>query len=108
MDALPGWPVAMAPPQGGAQQQGSFLFSLIPFILIFVIMYVLLIAPARKRQKKHNEMLSAIRNGDKVITTGGIYGTVVGVEEDRLQLRIADQVKIEITKNAIATVQGRD
>ena len=55
--------------------------------------YVLLILPAQRRQKKTQEMINALKNGDKVITNGGLYGTIVGIEGDAIQLRIADQVK---------------
>ena len=78
---------------------------LLMMAMIFAVFYFLLIAPARRKQKQHAEMLTALKNGDRVVTTGGIYGTVVGVSEQTIQLRIADQVKIEIAKNAIADRQ---
>lgn len=95
--------VAMsAPAEGGS----SGLVGLIPFLLIFVVFYFFLIAPQRKKQKEHAEMLSRLKAGDRVVTNGGIFGTVVGVAEDRFQLRIADQVKIEVAKHAVAGLQG--
>jgi preprotein translocase subunit YajC len=93
-------PLSAAP--ASAPQQPSFFLNLIPILLIFVVFYFLLIAPARRKQKKHAEMLEKLRAGDKVVTTGGIRGTVVGVANDIVQLRIADQVKIEVEKSAIA------
>jgi preprotein translocase subunit YajC len=96
--------LTVAPPAG--EGQGSMLVSLLPMILIFVIFYFLLIAPARRRQKKHAEMLGSLRNGDKVVTSGGIHGTVVGVSDAVVQLRIADQVKIDVSKHAIAGPQS--
>jgi preprotein translocase subunit YajC len=74
--------------------------------IMFAIFYFLLIAPMRKKQKKHAEMLSDLKNGDRVITNGGIHGTVVGVDEGMIQLRIADQVKIDLSKSAIAAFQN--
>jgi len=90
--------------QSQGQSGGIALF--LPLILIMVIFYFLMILPAQRRQKKVNEMLRNLKNGDKVITNGGIYGTIVGIEDDAVQLRIADQVKIKISRNAIAGLQA--
>lgn len=81
------------------------LGGLLPIILIMVIFYVLLIMPAQRRQKKTTQMLSALKNGDKVITNGGVYGTIVGLQDDTIQLRIADQVKVTVLRSAIAGLQ---
>lgn len=81
------------------------LVTYLPLVLIMVIFYFLLILPAQRRQKKTNQMLQALRNGDKVITNGGIYGTIVGLEDQTIQLRVADQVKIKLSKNAIVGLQ---
>lgn len=91
--------LAQAPGQPG----GIALF--LPLILIMVIFYFLMILPAQRKQKKMNEMLQALKTGDKVITNGGIYGTIVGLEPDAVQLRVAEQVKIKIARSAIAGVQ---
>jgi preprotein translocase subunit YajC len=88
-----------------AQQPSSFNM-LLPLILIMVIFYFLMILPAQRRQKKTNEMLRNLKNGDKVITNGGIYGTIVGLEDDAVQMRIADQVKIKVSRSAIAGLQA--
>ncbi len=96
---------AQRPPAEGG---GSFFTTLVMMLLIFGVFYFLLIAPARKKQKQHGEMLQSLKNGDKVITTGGIYGTVVGVADHVVQLRIADQVKIDVAKNAIADRPSAD
>jgi preprotein translocase subunit YajC len=61
--------------------------------------------PQQRRQKQAREMLAALKAGDKVITNGGIYGTIVGIEGDAVQLRIADQVRIKVARSAIAGVQ---
>lgn len=80
-----------------------------PLLIIMVIFYVLLILPAQRRQKKTQQMLSALKNGDKVITTGGMFGTIVGLEGENIQLRIADvaqgQVKVKVLRSAIASLQ---
>jgi preprotein translocase subunit YajC len=70
------------------------LMAFAPLLIIMVIFYVLLILPAQRRQKKTQEMLGALKNGDKVVTNGGLFGTIVGIEGDAVQLRIADQVKV--------------
>jgi preprotein translocase subunit YajC len=89
--------------QAASQPGGITLF--LPLVLIMVIFYFLMIMPAQRRQKKANEMLKNLKNGDKVITNGGIYGTIVGLEGDAIQLRIADQVKIKVSRSAIAGLQ---
>jgi len=83
---------------------GAFM-QFAPILLIMVIFYVLLILPAQRRQKKTQEMLGALKNGDKVVTTGGLFGTIVGMEGDAIQLRIADQVKVKILRSAVASLQ---
>jgi len=92
-------------PAGAEGQKNSFVYF-VPYILIFVVFYFLLIAPARKKQKKHSEMLDGLKNGDRVITNGGIHGTVVGLADGVIQLRIADQVKIEVSRSAVAALQS--
>ncbi|MFP4081606.1 MAG: preprotein translocase subunit YajC [Candidatus Aminicenantes bacterium] len=88
-------------PSGGG---GSFITALIPFILVFVIFYLLIIMPSRKKQKRHQQMVEQLKPGDKVVTSGGVYGTVMGVQKDRIELKIASNVKVDITKNAVAAV----
>jgi preprotein translocase subunit YajC len=79
------------------------LIQFLPFILIFGIFYLLLIMPMRKRQKKHQELLGKLTKGDRVITNGGIFGTVVGIEDDKLTLRIAEpKVDIQVARSAVA------
>ncbi len=87
-----------------AQPSGIALF--LPLILIMVIFYFLMILPAQRRQKKVTEMLKALKTGDKVITSGGIYGTIVGLEEEAVQLRVAEQVKMKVARSAIAGLQA--
>jgi preprotein translocase subunit YajC len=88
-----------------AQSAPGGMMTFLPLILIMVVFYFLLILPAQRRQKKTQQMLQALKNGDKVITNGGIYGTVVGLEDDTVQLRVADQVKIKLSRNAIVGLQ---
>jgi len=74
-------------------------------IILMLIFYVMLIMPAQRRQKKTNQMLAALKTGDKILTSGGIYGTIVGLEGEAVQLRIADQVKVKVARSAITGIQ---
>jgi preprotein translocase subunit YajC len=83
----------------------DIVIQAVPFLIILVIFYFLLIRPNRIRQKKLDDMISGLKNGDRVITNSGIYGVVAGVKDNTFILKIADQVKIEVAKNAIAGLQ---
>ena len=83
---------------GGGGGLGQFL----PIILLFVGMWFLIIAPQRKRQKAHDKMLSELQTGDEIVTSGGVYGTITNVKEDRFVVRIADNTKIELGKGFVA------
>ncbi len=88
---------------GGSPSQG--LIQFMPLIIIFVIFYFLLIRPQQKKQQHHKQMLDDLKRGDKVVTTGGVYGTVEGLTDATLQLKIANQVKIKVSRSAIAGFQ---
>ncbi len=88
------------------QQTQNPWISFAPILIVGVIFYLLIFMPMRKRQKKVESMIAAIKNGDKVITSSGIYGVVAGVKDKTFILKIADQVKIEVAKNAVAGLQG--
>jgi preprotein translocase subunit YajC len=96
-----------AAPGARPSPQGSMLTALIPFVLVFAIFYLLIILPQRKKQKRHLEMVENLKPGDRIITTGGIYGTIMGVAKDRIEVKIAANTKIEITKGAIGVILGR-
>ncbi|TET25568.1 MAG: preprotein translocase subunit YajC [Candidatus Aminicenantes bacterium] len=87
------------PRPGGGMIQMLFMFG-----LIFAIFYFLIIRPQRTKQKKHQEMVEQLKPGNKIITTGGIYGTVMGVQKDRIELKVASNVKIDILKTAVGVV----
>lgn len=90
---------------GGAQQPNP-LMNFLPLILIIAIMYFLLLRPQAKKQKEHRAMLDALEKGDRIITTGGIVGTIAGIKEKEnlLIVKIADNVKIELSRSAVAQV----
>lgn len=83
---------------------GGGLWQFMPMILLFAAMYFLMIAPQRKKQKQHEAMLKALTTGDEILTTGGIYGTITNVKDDRFVVRIADNTKIEIGKAFVSAV----
>ena len=85
---------------------GGLVTFLVPLALMFGIMYFLVILPQSRQRKKTQEMLSAIKNGDKVVTSSGIYGTINGMDGDTIILKIADNVKIRIARAAIAQVEA--
>jgi preprotein translocase subunit YajC len=89
---------------GQAQSGGLWYMQLLPFAFIFIIFYFLLIRPQQKRQKEHQALLSNLKTGDKVITTSGIHGLIANVKDTTFLVKIADNVKIEVDKNAIASV----
>ena len=85
--------------------RGGDLFSaFIPLILIFAIFYFLLIRPQQKRQRELQKMISQLKKGDRVITTGGIYGTIASIKEKSILLKVDENTKIEVAKSAIAGV----
>lgn len=85
---------------------GSTLLSFLPFILIFVIFYFLLILPQQKRQKKLKAMLEALKKGDKIVTSSGIWGTITNLGKDTVTVQIADNTKIKVQRDHISRVRG--
>ena len=100
------WTDALAQAGGSAPPDPkiAMLLQILQFVPLFLILYLLLIRPQQQQRKKLNEMLKALKKGDRVLTTGGIFGTVIGVDEARAVLRIADDVKVEFAKTAIVQV----
>ena len=84
---------------------GAFLIQILPIAAIFLVFYFIVIAPANKQRRKTQEMLSALKKGDRVTTQGGIYGTVQGVEADVVYLKIAENVKVKVARSAITGIQ---
>ncbi len=83
----------------------SGLVSFLPFILIIAVFYLLLIRPNQKKQQVWQQMLSNLKTGDRITTTGGIRGTILNIKDDTIQLRVPpDNIKLEVVKSAIASV----
>jgi preprotein translocase subunit YajC len=91
----------------GADTGGSPWLQLVPFVLVLAIFYFIILLPMRKKQQKVQEFLEALKVGDKVVTTGGIYGQVTKISGDVVQLQIAQNVRIDISKNAVGGLQGQ-
>ena len=89
----------------GGQGTGTFISMLVPMGLILIIFYFLLIRPANKKQKALQAMIDSLKSGDKVITTGGIHGVVAGITDEIIQLRVAPNVKIDVSRSAVAALQ---
>jgi len=93
-----------AAPAAGQSQGSNPLVQMAPMILIFVMFYFVLIRPQRKKQQELAAQISALRGGDQIVTTGGIYGVVSSLQEKTITLKIADNVKIKLDKAAVSTV----
>lgn len=97
--------VLLAQAQPAAPSGLAALVQFLPLVLMLAAMYFLLIAPQRKKQKEHEKMLTTLKSGDEVITTGGIYGTITSVKEDRFIIRVGDNTqKLEVGKGFIHAV----
>jgi preprotein translocase subunit YajC len=93
---------------GGAGGEGGMLMSLLPFILIFVIMYFLILRPQQKRVKQHSEMVKNVRRGDTVVTNGGLIGKVTKViDDDQIEIEIADDVRIRQMRGMVSDVRAK-
>ena len=86
--------------------QPSAIVSLLPFLVILVIFYFILIRPNSTRQKKLQQMIDNLKVGDKIITNSGIYGTIMGFKNDRIQVRVADNVKIDMARSSVTALQN--
>ncbi|MGD9927185.1 MAG: preprotein translocase subunit YajC [Sphaerochaeta sp.] len=100
---------AMAAPEtaGAAGTTGSMMTTFVTFGLIIAIFYFLIIRPQKKRDKETKEMLASIKKGDKVVSIGGIHGTVVAVKETTVVVKVDDNTRMEFSRNAISSIVNR-
>lgn len=101
---------AMAPPAGGAGADGgagALLTQMAPILLMFGIFYLLLIRPQQKKAAEHRQMLDALKEGDAVVTSGGIHGRVVKTDGEELVVEIADKVRVRVNRSAIGEVKRK-
>jgi preprotein translocase subunit YajC len=102
MSMSAGLVVAMSSPDGG-----SAWLQLVPFVIVLGIFYFIILLPMKRKQQKVQQFLEALKVGDRVITTGGIYGQVTRLGEQSVQLQIADKIRVEVAKAAIGGYQGQ-
>lgn len=96
-------PILLQQAPGGME---SILSSIVPFLLIIVIFYFLILRPQQKRQKERVTLLESLKKGDKVITAGGIYGTVEGIEDKTILVKVSDSVKLKMERSSVTTIIG--
>ena len=93
---------------GGAGGDGGMLMSLLPFVLIFVIMYFLILRPQQKRVKMHQEMVKNVRRGDTVVTNGGLIGKVTKViDDDQLEVELAEGIRVRQIRTMVTDVRAK-
>ncbi len=97
-----------APPAGG--ESPNLFVQLVPLLLIFVVFYFFLIRPQQKKQKEREKVLESLRRGDKVVTIGGMHGTVAGIDSEKktVLVQVADNLKIKFDRSAIATTEKQE
>ncbi|MBI3887141.1 MAG: preprotein translocase subunit YajC [Opitutae bacterium] len=96
--------LVLAQAQPAAPSGPSSTFMLIAYGSLMAAMYFFMIAPQRKKAKEHEKMLTTLTSGDEIVTTGGLYGTITSVKDDRFVVRIGDNVKVEVGKGFVSTV----
>jgi len=99
--AAPGSPAGSSPGSAG-------YLGLIPFVLIFVLFYVMMILPQQRQRKKHQQMLDALKKGDRVVTNGGLVGAVTNIHNDLVTLQVAENVKVKVLRSSVASLRGED
>jgi len=95
---------AMGQAGGGGAQGAAGISGFIPLILMFVIFYFLLIRPQQKKNKEHREMINNLKIGDRIITTGGLYGRITGITDNVLTVEIAEKVRVKINRGNVAAL----
>jgi preprotein translocase subunit YajC len=86
----------------------QFVVQLVPFVLILGIFYFVILMPMKRRQQKVQAFLAALKTGDRIVTSGGIYGKITRLGDQTVQVEIADRVRIELSRNAIVGYQGQE
>lgn len=94
------------PAEGGGG--GSAILGMLPFILMFLVLYLLILRPQMKKQKAHQKMVDELKKGDQVVTSGGLHGVVVNIKDDVVVLKIAENVKVDLSRSAVSQVKGNE
>ncbi|MBW1996765.1 MAG: preprotein translocase subunit YajC [Deltaproteobacteria bacterium] len=100
--------LAYAMGSGGTGGQGGGFGAFVPLILMFAIFYFLLIRPQQKKAKQHRAMLSSLKKGDRVVSSGGLHGQVTGLTDDVVTMEIAPKVRVKVSRSSIAGIIGRN
>jgi preprotein translocase subunit YajC len=103
-DAVFPFLVAMGTPQQGV----GALSTLVPFVLVLGIFYFVILLPMKRKQQKLDSFLAALKVGDRVVTSGGIFGSITGMTEQAIQLQVAEKVRIQVSRSAIVGYQGQE
>jgi preprotein translocase subunit YajC len=99
--------ISVAYAQSADAGSGSAFFQFIPLILILGVFWFLIIRPQQKKQKEHQRMVDSLRKGDKIVTNGGIFGTIVKVGDDRLTLEIASKIQIQLERHQVSRMDKK-
>lgn len=97
---------AMGAPPSGTSGPGAILIQLAPIVLVLAVFFFLVIRPQQRERRKREAMLAALKKGDRVVTTGGLIGTVMGVTEQTVTLKVADSVRVECLRSAVSGLRG--
>ncbi|MBW1902048.1 MAG: preprotein translocase subunit YajC [Deltaproteobacteria bacterium] len=92
---------------GSSGGEGAGFISFVPLLLMFAIFYFLLIRPQQKKSKQHRELLGALKKGDKVVSSGGLHGTVTGLTDDAVTMEIAPKVRVKVSRGSISAVVAK-
>lgn len=101
---MAGWPLMMAPPPADGSAPPAWV-QLLPLVVLFALMYFVLLRPQMRRQKEQEKLISAVKTGDRVVAAGGICGTVANLKDQLVVLKVADNVKIEVLRSSITSVE---
>jgi preprotein translocase subunit YajC len=93
---------------GSEGQQSNPILGFLPIILMFVVLYLLMIRPQMKKQKNQQRLIDELEKGDEIVTNGGIHGSIQNIKDDILVIKIADNVKIELSRAAVQRVKGKE
>ncbi len=94
------------PPEG--TEGGNPILSLLPFILMFVVLYLLILRPQIKKQKNQQKMVDELKKGDAIVTSGGIHGIIANLKDDIMVVKVAENVKIEVSRSAVSRVKSSE
>jgi len=98
---------AMGGAGGAGGGEGGGLGAFVPLILMFAIFYFLLIRPQQKKAKQHRELISSVKKGDKIISSGGLHGVVTGITDDVVTMEVAPKIRVKISRSFVSTVISR-